>query len=189
MRTLGERFDRAFALASTLHRSQRRKASDIPYVSHLMAVAALVLEHGGGEDDAIAALLHDAAEDQGGLATLERIRVEFGPRVAELIAGASDTFESPKPAWRARKERYLAHLREADEAALRLSLADKLHNARCTLVDVRAQGTSAWQRFSGGREGTLWYLGSVADIGRERGVHASLVRELDEVVALLQREG
>lgn len=189
MPALSDRFERAFVLASTLHRDQRRKGTEIPYLSHLMAVSALVLEHGGGEDDAIAALLHDAAEDQGGLATLERIRSAFGGRVADLVAAVSDTFATEKPPWRERKLAYLAHLATADEAAIRLSLADKLHNATCTLADVHRLGATAWERFKGGRDGTLWYLRGVADAARARAVHPGLLRRLDAVIAELGQTG
>jgi (p)ppGpp synthase/HD superfamily hydrolase len=184
MALLGERFERALVLAAQLHRDQVRKGTGVPYVSHLLAVAALVLEHGGDEDEAIAALLHDAPEDQGGHPTLARIHAEFGPRVAALVEGATDTFETPKPPWRARKERYLAHLADsagADAGALRLALADKLHNARITLADLHKLGPEVWERFSGKRDGTLWYLKSVAAIGRSHGAHFDLLDQLEEV--------
>lgn len=182
---LTERFDRALLLATGLHRDQVRKGTSIPSVSHLLAVTALVLKHGGAEDDAIAAGLHDAAEDLGGLPTLARIRADFGERVADLVAAVSDTFAAEKPPWRERKERYLAHLAEADPGAVRISLADKLHNARCTLNDVRAIGAEAWTRFKGGRDGTLWYLRGVLSVARARGLHPLLAGQLDEVVTAL----
>src|ERR1700691_4097254 len=132
---LTERFDAAFLLASELHRSQMRKSSKIPYISHLLAVAGLVLEHGGTEDEAIARLLHDAVEDQGGQPTLELIRREFGEEVADLVFALSDTDVTPKPPWRARKEEYLCHLEEAPIRVLRVSAADKLHNVRAIVRD------------------------------------------------------
>jgi hypothetical protein len=112
---LTERFDDAFKLASDLHHTQTRKSSEVPYLSHLMAVSGLVLENGGTEDEAIAGLLHDAVEDQGGQATLERIREAFGDVVAELVSALSDTDEIPKPPWRARKEEYLRRLETAPQ--------------------------------------------------------------------------
>ncbi len=186
MALLSERFDRAVAMAAELHRAQVRKGTTIPYLSHLLAVTALVLEHGGEEDDAIAAMLHDAAEDQGGLETLARIRSGFGDGVAGLVAAVSDSFADVKPPWRERKERYLAHLAEADPRAVRLSLADKLHNARCTLADVRLLGADTWARFKGGRDGTLWYLRGVLDVARSRGLHPALASQLDETVGALE---
>ncbi len=155
---LGERFAEAFTFAWDLHRHQVRKGSDIPYLAHLMTVAALVLEHGGDEDEAIAALLHDGPEDQGGGETLDHIRRLFGHRVADIVEGCSDTFEKPKPPWRARKERYLDHLRETDSPSVFLvSMADKAHNLRSILNDYRRIGDDLWRRFTGKKDGTLWY--------------------------------
>ncbi len=159
---LSERFVDALQYAARLHARQTRKGTGVPYVSHLMAVAALVLEHGGGEDDAIAALLHDAVEDQGGRPTLERIRQQFGETVAHLVEGCTDADTLPKPPWAERKQRYLEHLRQADARVRRVSCADKLHNARCVLADYREQGEALWPRFNGGREPTLWYYRELA---------------------------
>lgn len=160
---LGPRFDRAFALSRELHASQTRKGGEIPYVAHLMGVASLVLDDGGDEDEAIAALLHDAVEDQGGQPTLERIRKLFGHRVARIVEACSDTDVVPKPAWRERKEAYLAHLRDPDlpAGAIRVSLADKLHNARAILFDLRA-GHDVFARFSADREQQHWYYDALA---------------------------
>lgn len=160
---LGDRFVAAAALAVALHAGQARKGNGVPYVSHLLAVAGLVLEHGGDEDQAIAALLHDGPEDQGGEATLARIRAEFGDRVAGIVAACSDTFETPKPPWRARKEAYLAGLAEHDPDVWLVALADKVHNARTIVADLRADGPPTLDRFNGGRAGTLWYYRTVAD--------------------------
>ncbi|WP_119313948.1 HD domain-containing protein, partial [Calidithermus terrae] len=148
---LSERFKDALGLAFELHMGQRRKGTDVPYLAHLLAVSAIVLEHGGGEDEAIAALLHDAAEDQGGRETLERIRRRFGERVAAVVEGCTDAWEEPKPPWRGRKEAYLAHLPGADAATRLVSCADKLHNARAVLADYRRLGEGLWARFQGGR--------------------------------------
>ena len=133
------------------HRDQRRKGTEIPYIGHLLGVCSLVIEDGGTEDEAIAALLHDAAEDQGGEQTLERIRAEFGDHVAEIVRACSDTLEDPKPPWRTRKEAYLAHLDEQPAPVLRVSLADKLFNARAILRDYLSVGDELWQRFNGRR--------------------------------------
>jgi (p)ppGpp synthase/HD superfamily hydrolase len=179
---LGERFDRALVLASELHRTQTRKESGTPYIAHLLSVAALAIEHGADEDQAIAALLHDAVEDQGGLPTGERIRGLFGDRVADLVLGLTDAVVTPKPPWRERKERYLQHLAEAPADLLLISACDKLHNARSIVEDYAVVGAKLWQRFSGGRDGTIWYYQSLAAIFRARGPArlAGLLGELSE---------
>ena len=161
---LTDRFDEAFTYAHGLHRRQARKGTAIPYVSHLMTVAALVVEHGGDEDQAIAALLHDAAEDQGGAETLEEIRRRFGDPVAAIVADCTDAWTEPKPAWRARKEAYLARLPGKPACSLLVSLADKTHNAEAILFDFRELGDDLWERFNGGAEGTRWYYGSLAAV-------------------------
>ena len=184
---LAPRFDRAFFLAREFHGDHVRKETDIPYISHLMGVASLVLEDGGGEDEAIAALLHDAVEDQGGQQTLRRIRQLFGERVARIVAACSDTDVTPKPPWRERKESYIAHLREPGLPAgvIRVSLADKLHNARAILFDLRA-GHDVFARFTAGRGEQHWYYealaGAFAEISDSPMV-AELRRVVDELRA------
>lgn len=163
---LGERFERALVLAHRLHARQRRKGTDIPYISHLLAVCALVLEAGGTEDEAIGALLHDAAEDQGGQATLAVIEREFGRPVAEIVRGCSDHMdkgEGMRPPWRERKERYLHHLVDASASTLIVSLADKTHNAGAILADYRRIGERLWKRFAGRKEGVLWYYRALVE--------------------------
>jgi (p)ppGpp synthase/HD superfamily hydrolase len=159
----GEKFDDALLLAADLHREQTRKGTGVPYVTHLLAVAAIVGESGGTEEEVIAALLHDAPEDAGGEARLEEIRVRFGKTVAGIVAGCSDTYEDPKPPWRERKEAYVAHLAGASPSVRLVTAADKLHNVRSVLADYRALGEVLWDRFNGGRDGTLWYYRAVAD--------------------------
>src|SRR3954447_23425749 len=159
---MSERFSDALRYAEEKHRTQRRKGSDLPYSSHLLAVCSLVLEDGGSEDEAIAALLHDAPEDQGGEATLNEIRDRFGADVADIVEGCSDTFETPKPPWRRRKQAYIDHLQDAPPSVLRVSLADKLHNARSILGDQRQIGDRIFERFGGRKEGTLWYYSELA---------------------------
>ena len=154
---LGSRFRRAFLFAADKHSGQTRKASTIPYIAHLMGVASLVLEFGGDEDMAIAALLHDVVEDCGGAPMLKEVQRRFGPRVAKIVKGCTDSFTDPKPPWRERKETYLRHLKKADAETRLVSAADKLNNVRSILSDYRAVGESIWARFNGGREGTLWY--------------------------------
>jgi (p)ppGpp synthase/HD superfamily hydrolase len=160
---LGPRFLRAFQFAAKLHSGQARKASTIPYIAHLMGVASLVLEAGGDEDLAIAALLHDVVEDCGGAPMLNKIHRQFGSRVAKIVEGCTDTDKYPKPPWRERKEYYLGHLKGADADTRLVSAADKLNNVRSILSDYRKIGEFVWQRFNGGRDGTLWYYRSLLD--------------------------
>ena len=184
--TLTTRFEEALVLAVRLHAGQTRKGTDTPYISHLLGVTGIVLEHGASEDEAIAALLHDAAEDQGGRATLEKIRDRFGETVAEIVAGCTDSWTIPRPPWRMRKKAYIAHLRGASTSVRLVSAADKLHNARTILADYRALGESLWSRFNGGRKGTLWYYRALADVLRDTGP-PPIVEELDRVVSELER--
>lgn len=160
---LTTRYDDALMFTVGLHRDQRRKGTSIPYVSHLLSVSALVMEYGGNEDQAIGALLHDAAEDQGGAETLETIRVRFGDPVAQIVADCTDSWAEPKPEWRIRKEEYIAGLAHKHPTSLLVSLADKTHNATAILHDYKRDGEELWQRFTGGREGTIWYYQSLAD--------------------------
>lgn len=158
------RIDQALVRAGDWHRQQTRKGSTVPYVAHLWGVASMVAEMGGSEDEIIAALLHDAVEDQGGQSTLDIIDKEFGPEVARIVLACSDSWETPKPPWRARKEAYLAHLKDADIAVRRVSLADKIYNARSIVMELKAIGPSAFDKFSGKRDGTLWYYRQVSAI-------------------------
>ena len=160
---LGPRFMRAFAFAAEKHAGQTRKASATPYIAHLMGVASLVLEAGGDEDLAIAALLHDVVEDCGGAPMLKEVRRSFGARVARIVDGCTDADTNPKPPWRQRKETYLRHLKKADADTRLVSAADKLNNVRSILADYRQIGESIWSRFNGEREGTLWYYRALLD--------------------------
>ncbi len=185
----GPRFEEAVLYALRLHARQLRKGSEIPYVAHLLAVVSLVLEDGGGEDEAIAALLHDAVEDQGGRATREEIRRRFGERVARIVDGCTDADVVPKPPWRERKERYIRTLPAASPEVVRVETADKLHNARSVLRDYRRIGEELWTRFTGGRDGTLWYYREISRAlaaagGGEMG--EELVRVVDEIVLLAE---
>jgi len=182
---LSPRFERALLLANRLHARQKRKGTDVPYVAHLMTVAGMVLEAGGDEDMAIAALLHDAVEDQGGLPTLRMIRKKFGKRVADIVAGCTDSDAVPKPPWRQRKETYIAHLRHAPPEVRLVSASDKLHNARAVLSDYRRLGEALWPRFTGQRDGTLWYYRTLVDTLRAAGSNP-VVDELGRVVAELE---
>ena len=162
MTDLTERFQEALGYATALHRNQRRKGTDIAYVAHLLGVASIALEIGADEDQAIAALLHDAVEDQGGAPILADIRSRFGERVAAIVADCTDTDIEPKPPWRARKEAYIASLTHKAQDSLLVSLADKTHNARAIVDDLAVLGPAIWQRFTGRREGTLWYYDALA---------------------------
>ena len=179
----GEKFEQALPYAARVHRDQVRKGTSTPYVTHLLAVASIVGENGGTEDEVVAALLHDAPEDQGGEARLGEIRARFGDGVAEIVDGCTDTYETPKPPWRERKERYLAHLGDASGSVRLVSSADKLHNARAVLSDYRLVGEGLWTRFNGGKEGTLWYYRAVVDTLRDDG---PVVEDLDRVVTELE---
>lgn len=187
---LTRRFAEAAQFAFELHRTQTRKATAIPYVTHLFAVCSLVLEDGGTEDEAIAALLHDGPEDQGGPVVLEEIRTRFGEEVAGIVAGLSDAMPAlgdEKPPWRDRKEAYLRHLASASASVLRVSLADKLHNARSILVDLGIVGEAVWNRFNAARADQAWYYGRLLGVFRERLPGSrnlpELTRVLDELFA------
>jgi GTP pyrophosphokinase len=159
---LGERFDRALLLACEHHRTQLRKGTEIPYVAHLLGVASLVLEMGGSETEAIGALLHDAVEDGGGPPMLARIREEFGDDAARIVDANSDADSEPKPPWLRRKQDYIAAVAHKAPDELRVSLADKVHNARSILLDYRTVGDELWSRFRSGQgEAIRWYYRSL----------------------------
>lgn len=186
-----ERLAQAFALAEELHRGQKRKGSGIPYLSHLMAVAALVQEHGGSEDQVIAALLHDGPEDRGGEKTLEMIRRRFGEDVACIVEECSDTFETPKPPWLRRKKEYLEHLPKASAETLLVSVADKVHNVGAIVRDYKELGEEVWERFTADREQVVWYYDSLLQTYRSHNepqidrLTAELGQLLQELRALI----
>lgn len=161
---LGPRFLQAFDFAVEKHSGQTRKASTIPYIAHLMGVASLVLEAGGDEDMAIAALLHDVVEDCGGMPMLKEVKRKFGSRVAKIVDGCTDAYTEPKPSWRDRKEKYIRRLKTENAETRLVSAADKLNNVRSILSDYRVVGESVWLRFAGGRDGTLWYYRTLLDV-------------------------
>src|SRR5205085_8652461 len=179
--SLTPRFEEALIYATHLHASQSRKGSATPYIAHLLAVTALVLENGGNEDEAIAALLHDAVEDQGGAATREEIRRHFGDKIVEIVDGCTDADIIPKPPWRRNKEAFIARLSEAPASVRLVVAADKLHNARSVLGDYRVLGESLWRRFNGGKDGTLWYYRAATD-ALQAARTTPLIDELDRVV-------
>jgi (p)ppGpp synthase/HD superfamily hydrolase len=193
MALLTDRFDRALAFAVGLHREDLRKGSQTPYVAHLLSVCALVLEDGGTEDEAIAALLHDALEDHPDATDRPSIRREYGERVLALVEGCTDTpadySGGRKPAWKARKQGYIEHVRHADAGGVRISLADKLHNARAILADYRRIGDALWSRFNVGhpdlvdiRREVLWYYRELAGAFRHAGASGYLIEELERTL-------
>lgn len=194
MASLTARFDEAYKYASDLHRHDRRKGTDTPYLTHLLSVAAMVLEDDGDEDQAIAALLHDAAEDhptsEGPGGRIEEIRERFGPRIADLVAFCTDHLEVERPSTEVRKDRYVEHLRTAtDVGGLRISAADKLHNARSILRDLRVHGDALWERFNTGAPFQLRYYRGLVDAFRSRaeiGFTSPIVDELDRVVTEIE---
>jgi GTP pyrophosphokinase len=185
--TLSSRFEEALLYAARLHASQLRKGGSIPYVAHLLGVASIALQYGANEDEAIAALLHDAIEDQGGAATREEIRRRFGDGVVDIVNGCTDADSLPKPPWKRRKETYVAHIRNAPASVRLVSACDKLQNARAILTDYRVLGDSLWRRFSGGKDGTLWYYRALIQAFREAGTNP-LIEELGRVVTEIERQ-
>jgi len=159
----------------------RKGEAGIPYLSHLLAVSSLVLEHGGDEDEAIGGLLHDAVEDQGGQATLDEIRGMFGDKVADIVDGCSDSHGEPRPPWKERKEDYIASIATKDDSTVLVSACDKLHNARSILSDLQKVGEQVYERFSVSKQNTIWYYRSLSDAFKARGDWA-LFDELDRVV-------
>src|SRR5215204_2413385 len=190
--TTTARFASAMTYAHDVHQGQFRTGTGVPYIAHVLGVAAIAMEYAGSEDEAIGALLHDAAEDGGGEATLAEIRARFGDAVGDIVLGCSDSLvEDPedKLPWQERKQNYLAHLENASESVCLVSAADKLHNVRSIIRDYHEHGDAIWERFQGRRDGTLWYYETVADtlICRYR---TQLTRDLqDEVDKLLALAG
>lgn len=184
MTVLTTKFHQALTYAAELHSSQVRKKTEIPYIAHLLSVASLVLEHGGTEAQAIAGLLHDAIEDQAnGGATRTTIGEQFGPDVLAIVEGCTDADGAAgkeKPAWRPRKEAYIAHIARAPAATRLVSAADKLHNARSIVADLRVHGTALWSRFTGGAE-SLWYYRSLVRAFRDAGGESNMMQLVDEL--------
>ena len=183
---LTPRFSDAFSYALHAHGGQAKKGTTVPYIAHLMEVTALVLMHAGNEDEAIGALLHDAAEDAGGRPRLDDIRQRFGDAVAEIVDGCSDTLETPKPPWLQRKTAYIEHLPQASDSTRLVSAADKVANVRSIVADFKSIGEEVFERFAGRKHGTLWYYRTLADIFLRLGP-VGLARQLDETVRELQR--
>ena len=186
------KFSKAVQYAAEVHKTQKRKGTDIPYIAHLLAVASIALEYGANENEAIAALLHDAPEDAGGQDRLEEIRQQFGDIVADIVEACSDTFEIPKPPWEKRKKDYIASIASKSSSARFVSAADKLHNARSILLDYRTIGDALWPRFAKGKVGVLWYyrfLVSAYCQGESfrRDGFGDLLNDLNDVVSEIER--
>ena len=184
--TLSPKFEQALVYATRIHGGQMRKKTRIPYIGHLLGVTAIALEYGANETEAIAALLHDAVEDCGGAERQREIEKKFGKEVGEIVAGCTDTDQTPKPPWRARKENYIAHLKTASASTRLVSASDKLHNAQAIVHNLREDGDEVWERFTAGKEGALWYYRALVTAFREHGPSA-LIEELDRVVTEMER--
>jgi (p)ppGpp synthase/HD superfamily hydrolase len=190
-KSLSNRIDFAFALAHRIHRQQARKGTEIPYLAHLLGVTAIVLEYGGDENEAIAALLHDAIEDAppeiGVQKVRDEIRQQFGDDVLEIVEHCTDTDVQPKPPWRARKAAYVAAIEHAPAMALRVSAADKLHNVQSLIRDYRSVGDELWPRFNpeAGKAGILWYYRALANVFNVR-MPGALADDLDRAVRVFE---
>lgn len=184
---LTDRYKQALEFAFDVHRSQERKGSGTPYIAHILGVSSMALENGANEDEAIAALLHDAAEDQGGERMLSEIEARFGSYVAGLVTECTDAVEEPKPPWKERKLRYLSHLKSASSSAVLIASCDKLYNLRSIVSDFRLIGDSIWGRFTGGKEGVLWYYRELEKaLAMPEPLRAEFGRSLAELNGLLQ---
>lgn len=185
--SLTRRFDEAFTFAHELHAADTRKGTSAPYIGHLMGVASIVLDDGGTEDEAIAALLHDAAEDHGGRATVDTIRAKFGEAVAKIVEDCTDSWETPKRPWMERKLFYMDHARRLGPSSLRVSAADKVHNTYAILRDLRNMGEEVWQRFNASPDDVMWYYQGLVRSYHEAG-GGRLVDELERIVRGIERE-
>jgi GTP pyrophosphokinase len=187
MATLTRRFDEAFAYTHDTHADHTRKGTGVPYLGHLMGVASIVIDDGGSEDEAIAALLHDAAEDRGGRERLEDIRARFGEAVARIVEDCTDSWTTPKAPWMERKQKYVEHAKTLPPDSLRVSAADKVHNAYAILRDLRNVGDQVWERFNASADDIVAYYQALVRSFREAG-GGRLVDELDRIVRAIERE-
>ena len=184
---LGERFVDALGYAANAHAGQLRGGDGQPYVAHLLRVTGLVIQEGGSEDESIAALLHDAVEDQGGLERLEDIRRRYGHVVADIVDECTDSYGKPRPPWRQRKEQYLSELGNSSPGALLVSLADKLDNVRTMVRGLRMLGEAFWERSGKSPEDAHWYYGTLAERFAELRP-GSMAEEFSSAVEALDRE-
>ncbi len=178
---LSPKFEEALVYATRIHGGQLRKKTQIPYIGHLLGVTAIAMEYGANLTEAIGALLHDAVEDCGGPERQREIEEFFGKEVADIVAGCTDTDQTPKPPWRERKEKYIADLRTASASTRLVSASDKLHNVRAIVPNLREEGEEVWSRFNAGKEGALWYYRTLVTAFRQHGTN-SLIDELDRAV-------
>lgn len=185
---LTERFQRALEMALHLHMTQKRKGTDVPYIAHLMGVSSMVLTCGGGEDEAIAGLLHDAVEDQGGLETLQKIREWFGDKVADMVMECSDAWVYPKPPWKERKTQFIKSLKSKSLSSRLIILADKIFNLWDILYSFRCVGERVFDRFSHPREDTFWYYDSIIKEFKEIDPNNPLLKDLECIFETLKRE-
>src|SRR5438552_7622532 len=184
---LSPQFEKALIYATRIHGGQVRKKTRIPYVAHILGVAAIVLEYGANETEAIAALLHDAVEDCGGAKRLRDIERKFGEKVAKIVQGCTDADQTPKPPWLERKKAYVAHVRHAPMSTKLVSASDKLHNVRAILMDYRKEGERLWSRFNGGKQGALRYYPALLHAFTDKlGVVSGLVQELNRTLTQLE---
>jgi (p)ppGpp synthase/HD superfamily hydrolase len=184
---LSKKFQEALVYATQAHSDQTRKKTGIPYIAHILGMTAIAMEYGANETEAIGALLHDTVEDCGGAERLRNIQKRFGDNVANIVEGCTDADQVPKPPWRERKESYIAHLKESDASTRLVSASDKLHNTRAILADLRRHGLEVFERFSGKKNGTLWYYRALVTAFRQHGDHTDLIDELDRVVTEIER--
>jgi GTP pyrophosphokinase len=184
---LTQRFDTAVQYAHEVHHGQKRKGTENPYLAHLLGVASIVLDDGGSEDEAIAALLHDAAEDHGGRERLEDIRARFGDDVATIVEDCTDSWTTPPAPWAERKMKYVEHAKTLRDGSLRVSAADKVHNTYRILQDLRNIGEAVWERYSASPDDVLAYYQALVRAYREAG-GGPLVDELDRIVRGIERE-
>ena len=187
MSTPSPRFEEAFRYAAQVHRTHTRKGTGAPYIGHLMGVTSIVLDDGGSEDEAIAALLHDAAEDAGGRDRVHDIRARFGETVARIVEDCTDSWTTPKEPWAERKRRYAEHARTLSASSLRVSASDKVHNTYVLLRDLRNQGDAVWGRYEASPDDVVAYYRGLVRSFREAGGGA-LVDELDRIVRAIERE-
>jgi len=182
---LSRQFEKALIYATRIHGGKLRKKTRIPYIAHILGVAAIAMEYGANETEAIAALLHDAVEDCGGAKRLRDIERKFGKDVARIVEGCTDTDQTPKPPWLQRKKAYLAHVRHASMPTKLVSASDKLHNVRAILMDYREEGEGLWSRFNAGKQGALWYYRALVNAFTGRRIQP-LVQELNRTLTQLE---
>ena len=190
--TITPKLYNALTLAFKLHGHDARKKSDVPYIAHLLAVCALVQLDGGSEDEAIAALLHDLLEDKPEEINREEIRQSFGDHVLKIIEVSTDTPKDyaggQKPPWKKRKKAYIEHICETDPALLRVTIADKIDNARAILADHQRLGDQVWERFNAGKKDQLWYYSSCVEAFDLSGYSGPLLEELRSLVGKLKKQ-